>query len=110
GVKTRNKYQISGLLNPTFNVRKKGANVMAIAAHYDAELAWVAIQVIPELNTFSGYFGTISQIEEKAERFSIPMRAFDTSRYDCLADNERDETLLLQWSNGGFARSRERDQ
>src|SRR5262249_41315100 len=49
GVKTRNKYQVSGLLNPTYNVRKKGADVLGIARRYGrAQLAWVAIQVIPE--------------------------------------------------------------
>jgi Holliday junction resolvase len=26
GVKTRNKYQASGLINPTYNVRKRGVN------------------------------------------------------------------------------------
>jgi len=48
GVKTRNKYTARGALNPTYNIRKKGANVAAIAEQHDAQLAWVAIQVIPE--------------------------------------------------------------
>ncbi|MGW1423204.1 hypothetical protein ACWAT4_24160 [Bradyrhizobium manausense] len=108
GVKTRNKFQVSGMLNPTYNVKKRGADVAAIAARYEAELAWVALQVVPELQIFWGYFGTIKQIEDKGERFSIPMRASDTSRYECLADKERDGKLLAQWSNGGFTRSRER--
>jgi hypothetical protein len=108
GVKTRNKFQVSGLLNPTYNVKKKGADVRTIAARYGAELAWVAIQIVPELHVLWSYFGTVEQIEENGERFSIPMRASDTVRYECLANNETDQTLRPEWSNGGFARSRER--
>ena len=59
GVKTRNMYQVSGLLNPTYNVRKKGFDVWTIGNRYNAHLAWVAIQVIPERQTFNAYFGTI---------------------------------------------------
>jgi hypothetical protein len=74
GVKTRNKYQVSGLINPTYNVRKRGADVNAVARQYNAALAWVAIAVVPEEQRFSAYFGTIAQIEDAGERFSIPMR------------------------------------
>src|ERR1700751_6257488 len=64
GVKTRNKYQVSGLLNPTYNIRKKGADVGAIARQHGAILGWVAISVIPEESKFSAYFGTIDQIQK----------------------------------------------
>jgi hypothetical protein len=108
GVKTRNKFTVRGPLNPTYNIRKKGADVAAIAARQKAQLAWIALQVIPERQIFWAYFGTIAQIEELAERFSIPMRAFDTPKYECLADQEVDATILAEWSNGGYALSRDR--
>lgn len=108
GVKTRNKYTARGTLNPTYNIRKKGANVAAIAEQHNADLAWVAIQVVPERGVFWAYFGTIAQIEDRGERFSIPMRAFSTPKYECLADQEADATISAEWSNGGFGLSRDR--
>jgi Holliday junction resolvase len=103
GVKTRNKYQVSGLINPTYNVRKKGADVQILAARYKAELAWVAIPVVPEEQKFSAYFGTIKQIEENAERFSIPTKPEKTRRYECLGNEEIDRSIRPEWSNGGYA-------
>jgi len=82
GVKTRNMYQVSGLLNSTYNINKKGANILAIARRYNAQLAWVAIQVIPERRVFWSYFGTIALIEDRGERFSIRMGASDTPSLD----------------------------
>jgi hypothetical protein len=108
GVKTRNKYQVSGLINPTYNVRKRGADVKAIAQQYNAILAWVAIAVVPEEQRFSAYFGTIAQIEDAGERFSIPMRPEQTKRYECLSSpvEELDELIRAEWSNGGYPRRR----
>jgi hypothetical protein len=108
GVKTRNKYQVSGLINPTYNVRKRGAAVKPIAQQYDATLAWVAVAVIPEQQRFSAYFGTIAQIEDAGERFSIPMRPEQTKRYECLSQptEERDQSIRAEWSNGGYPRHR----
>ena len=108
GVKTRNKYQVSGLINPTYNVRKRGADVKALAQQYNATLAWVAIAVVPEEQKFSAYFGTIAQIEEAGERFSIPMRPEQTKRYECLSrpTEERDQSISAEWSNGGYLRHR----
>jgi hypothetical protein len=108
GVKTRNKYQVSGLLNPTYNIKKKGADLETIALRHSAQLAWIAIQVIPERRVFWSYFGTIAMIEENGERFSIPMRASDTAKYECLANQEADTAISIEWSNGGFNRSRDR--
>ena len=105
GVKTRNKYQVSGILNPTYNVRKRNANVEIIAQQHNALLAWVAISVVPEEHEFSAYFGTIAQIEDRGERFSIPMKADQTRKYECLADRETDTSLRREWSNGGYARA-----
>jgi hypothetical protein len=106
GVKTRNKYQVSGLINPTYNVRKRGADVKAVAQLYNAILAWVAVAVVPEEQRFSAYFGTIAQIEDAGERFSIPMRTEQTKRYECLSRplEEVDKLIRSEWSNGGYAR------
>ena len=111
GVKTRNRYQVSGLLNPTYNVKKRGADVEAIARGYNATLAFVAIPVIPEQQRFSAYFGTISQIEEAGERFSIPMRPEQTVRYECLSRpvEEFDRSIRPEWSNGGYLAHQKRD-
>ena len=109
GVKTRNKYQVSGLLNPTYNIRKKGADVEAIARQYKATLAWVAISVIPEERRFSAYFGTIDEIQVGGERFSIPMMPEKIARYVCLSRpvEEADSSIHAEWSNGGYPNRRE---
>jgi Holliday junction resolvase-like predicted endonuclease len=108
GVKTRNKYQMSGLLNPTYNVRKRGADVRVIAQRYNALLAWIAIPVIPEKRRFTAYFGKIDEIEERGERFSIPMTPEQTTRYECLSQplEEFDSSIRPEWSNGGYAHRR----
>jgi hypothetical protein len=105
GVKTRNMYQVSGKLNGEYNIRKKGADVLSIARRYNADLGWVAIQVIPERQTFNAYFGTIAEIEESKERFSIPMMKPDkTARYVRLGqENEFDSSIRPEWSNGGYS-------
>jgi hypothetical protein len=105
GVKTRNKYQVSGILNPTYNVRKRNANVEIIAQRHNALLAWVAISVVPEKQELSAYFGTIAQIEDRGERFSIPMKPDQTCKYECLANKESDASISHEWTNGGYARS-----
>jgi hypothetical protein len=108
GVKTRNKYQVSGLINPTYNIRKRGADVESIARRHRAVLAWIAIPVVPEEQLFSAYFGTIAQIQEAGERFSIPMRPEQTLRYECLSRpvEEFDSSIRPEWSNGGYERRR----
>ena len=109
GVKTRNQYQNQkrGPLNETYNIKKKGADVRAIGDRYQAELAWVVIQVIPELQQFNAYFGTIAQIVEEKERFSIRMKPEYTRDYLRLGvPNEFDPSIRPEWSNGGYARRR----
>jgi len=104
GVKTRCMYQKSGALNETYNVKKKGHDVLAVAQRYNAELAWVALQVIPELQTFNAFYGTIAQIEEQKERFSIRMKPQYTPQYLRLGrENEFDPSIRPEWSNGGYA-------
>ncbi|HMM90707.1 hypothetical protein [Bradyrhizobium sp.] len=108
GVKTRNRYQVSGVINPTYNVRKRRADVRAIARRHSATLAWIAIAVVPEKQTFSSFFGTIAQIEDAGERFSIPMQPEQTARYECLSRplEEFDSSICSDWSNGGYPRRR----
>ena len=105
GVKTRNKFRDIGLLNGEYNIQKKGIDVQAIAGRYKAELAWVTIQVVPELQMFWSYFGTIALLNEHRERFSVPMRVTETARYERLANEETDITIAPEWSNGGYGRS-----
>jgi hypothetical protein len=65
----------------------------------------VVIQAIPELQTFNAYFGTIEQIEEDKERFSIRMKPEYTQDYLRLgAPNEFDPSMRPEWSNGGYPR------
>jgi hypothetical protein len=67
--------------------------------------------VIPELQTFNAYFGTIAQIEDRGERFSIPMQPQRTPRYIRLAqENEFDPSIRLEWSNGGYPARNGRQQ
>jgi hypothetical protein len=110
GVKTRNKYQNQdgGPLNSTYNVRKRGVDVQSLGRRYNADLAWVAIAVIPELQTFSAYFGTIAEMEEAAVRFSIRMKPEETQHYELLGrENEFDPSIKPAWSNGGYRRRRD---
>jgi hypothetical protein len=108
GVKTRNKHQENGLINPSYNVCKRSADVQAIARRHNATLAWIAIAVIPEEQSFSAFFGTIAQINDVGERFSIPMKLEHTARYECLSRpfEEFDPSIRLAWSNGGYSRRR----
>jgi hypothetical protein len=104
GVKTRCKFKDDGRLNDYYNMVKRGADVAAIAESYRAQPAWMTIQVVPELQTFSAFWGKLT-----TERLSVPMRERDTEKYKrdgyCLADNEIDPTILAEWSNGGYALS-----
>jgi hypothetical protein len=105
GVKTRNRFQKRGVLNDSFNVQKKGFDIQSIGKQYDAVLAWVAIQVIPELQSFNAYFGTIKQIQERKERFSIPLKPDEIRDhgYERLgAADELDLSIRPEWSNGGY--------
>jgi hypothetical protein len=77
-------------------------DVRSIAQRYNAELAWVTIQVIPEMHIFWSYFGTISQIEENGVRFSVRMKPIETAKYECLADGCVDQTVRPDWTNGGY--------
>ena len=103
-MKTRCKFKADGRINDSYNMVKSGADIAAIAASYNAQAAWVTIQVIPELQTFSAFFGKLT-----TERLAVSMRERDTDGYkrdgNCLADEETDPTILAEWSNGGYGLS-----
>jgi hypothetical protein len=94
GVKTRNKFQESGALNAQYNMRKPGVDVAAIAGRYKAVPAWVTIQIVAELQTFSAYFGT-----DLTDRNWISMHERHTRSYACFAVDEFDETIWPEWTN-----------
>jgi Holliday junction resolvase len=106
GVKARNKYTDKGRLNETYNIRKKHMDVRILADRHKAELSWVTIQVVPELQSFWAFFGTIVQNEKSGERFSIRMKPKYTKDYECLGEG-RDVTIRSEWSNGGYPLSRD---
>jgi len=99
GVKTRCKFKDDGRLNDDYNMVKKGADVAAVAERYKAQPAWVTIQVVPELQILSAFFGKLT-----TERLSVSMRERDTEKYKrdgkyiCLADQEADATILADSS------------
>ena len=102
-VKTRNRYQVSGLLNPAYNLKRRGAGVGAIARWYRAIPAFIAISVIPEEQRVTAYFGTLDQIEGRGERFSIPMTREKTVTYELLGrEDEFDPAIRREWSNRGY--------
>ena len=105
-VTTRNRYRQNGLINPSYNILKRGADVEAIARQYSAALAWVAIAVVPEEQEFRAFFGTIAQIQDAGERFSIPMKPEQQEWYERLSRplEEYDQSIRTEWSNGGYLR------
>jgi len=85
-----------------------GFDIWAIGKRYNADLAWVAIQVIPELQTFNAYFGTIKQIQERKERFSIPMKPDEIRDhgYERLGvEDEFDPSIRPEWSKWWLSRT-----
>lgn len=107
GVKTRCKYQNSGPLNSTYNIAKRRMDIQILARRYDAELAWLSLQVVPEIQVYWAYFGTVSSIQEDGQRFSIRMSPKYTLNYECLAELELDKTIRPEWTNGGYAKASE---
>jgi hypothetical protein len=81
-------------------------DVRAIARRYNAQLAWVTLQVIAELQVYWSYFGTIAQIEESGVRFSVRMKPEETRKYESLAVEKHDSTISPAWSNGGWRNHR----
>lgn len=102
GVKTRNKLQANGKLNPSFNITKRGRDLTPLAKKYDAVLAWVAIQVQSEKQRFSAYWGTVNQIIEAKERYSIPMKPDEVLAYECLVQDKPDKSIKPEWTNRSY--------
>ncbi len=85
-VKTRNKLQVSGALNGSYNLSSLGNHYdLAVLAENarQAKAAWIAIAV--EERVFSAYFGLLADLNGKN---GIPMTEDATSDYQCLAKNE----------------------
>jgi hypothetical protein len=99
-VRTRNKLQKNGRLNPSYNFRKKSADVEAIAAGLRAVPAWLAIQIDVKAQRYCAYFGTMAELNVFGDRYSIPMTEKATNGYICLAKNEFDDVIPAEWDNG----------
>lgn len=99
GVRTRNKYTAAGPLNSPYNVCTKGVDLSWLESRYDARLACLALQVDVEAQLFSAFFATLAQVNELGIRYSIPMTAKATARYECLARNEHDPSIRPEWTN-----------
>lgn len=99
GVRTRNRLTANGVLNASYNVCKKGADLDGLSAIYGAEPAWVTLQVDVEFQRYSCYFGTIAEINADRIRYSVPMTEAATSRYECLARDRTDLQIAPAWTN-----------
>lgn len=99
GVKTRNKYTAAGPLNAAYNVCKKGSDLSDLASRYGARLACLAVQVNVEVQSFSAFFVPMSELTAGGSRYSIPMTPKAIAQYECLARDEYDPAIKLEWSN-----------
>jgi hypothetical protein len=58
-----------------------------------------------ENSLFNAHFGTIAQIVEEMERFSIRMKSEHTRQYKRLGlEEEFDASIRPEWSNGFYVR------
>jgi hypothetical protein len=80
----------------------------------DGNVVWVRVPPPAPKAYNAGAFTGITTLEinighsNKRTALSIPMRASDIPKYECLADQKTDAAISIEWSNGGFSRSRER--
>jgi len=95
-VKARNAYTQAGSLNPTYNIRKRTEDVNELDALYQAEPAWVTIQIFTDKGHYNAYFGTIAEL---GSRFSVPMTEKATAKYECLAKDRFDPGITPDLSN-----------
>lgn len=102
-VRARNMWQANGKLNPGYNVCKKGANIQKVADKYGAELAWITIQVDVKSQRYSAYFGTLAELNVNRVLYSVPMKARDTARYECIALGLSDPQIRPEWTNRPLA-------
>lgn len=81
-VKTRNKYCANGKLNSAYNLSGRGEH-LALAERaeraHSAKAAWIA--VVLEEDTFSAYFGLLSELNGKNQ---IPMTLVAIKGYECI--------------------------
>jgi hypothetical protein len=118
GVKARNELQVSGALNPTYNLflipykknsllRDRGVTVDEItrhgisqihqlAAHFDAIPAWITVPIRSYAQTYAVYFGLL---EELGNRRSIPMTEKAIKSHECLRQWTKDARITADLSN-----------
>ncbi|AWM23756.1 hypothetical protein AOX55_0000476 [Sinorhizobium fredii CCBAU 25509] len=70
-----------------------------LAAMYDAEPAWVTVQVEAEAQRYSCYFGTLAEITAAKLRYSVAMTEVATTEYECLVRNRKDRHIDPAWTN-----------
>jgi predicted transport protein len=96
-VKARNKYrQGTRKLNGGYNIHPE--KVRRAAREYDAEPAWLTIQLDTEERTYSAYFGTVSSLGNP-DAVAVPMLPRNVTGYECLAVNVVDEAITPDLSN-----------
>jgi len=95
-VKARNAYTQAGTLNSTYNIRKRTEDVNELSARYQAEPAWLTIQIFTDTGCYNAYFGTIAEL---GPRFSVPMTETATAKYECLAKERFDPHIASDLSN-----------
>lgn len=96
-VKARNRYQQrTRKLNGAYNIYPK--KVRRAAREYDAEPAWLTIQLDTEERTYSAYFGTVSSLRNP-DAVAVPMLPHNVTAYECLAENVVDEAITPDLSN-----------
>ena len=96
-VKARNKYrQGTRKLNGGYNVYPE--KVRSAAREYDAEPAWLTIQLDTENRTYSAYFGTVISLRNP-DAVAVPMLPHNVTDYECLAENAFDKAITPDLSN-----------
>ena len=96
-VKARNKYrQGTRSLNGGYNIHPN--KVLKFAQQYDAEPAWLTIQVDTESRCFSAYFGTIASLRNPSG-VGVPMTPNAVAGYECLARDQFDAQIIPDLSN-----------
>lgn len=96
-VKSRNKYQVNGVLNSRYNLLYSQVDVNAICAEYQAAPYWMAIQFHGE--HYSVYIGSLFDLAGKR---AIPMTVNHTLKYECLVNNVKHGIDFRPYSNALF--------
>jgi hypothetical protein len=96
GVKTRNKYQVSGLLNPSYNIKKRGSDVSKLAELHRARLAWVAIQVIRSVRLSGPISAQSRKLKNRESVFRSPCE--NTTPVSMNVLRKKNSTRVSEWN------------